>query len=237
MIFKNKWKITGWLFAGTACLWLASVISSCGKAATTTNLNIKYEVLNLSPDVLPVDIYIKFLKANSTPFHYGVNQGYFTPLYLDTPYFIRSAVVSGGPVLISRPDILKTGGYYTLFITGNVATSSLTSIFTVDTASLPALGRAKIRFVNASPTGTGGIDVYANGTKAFSNVIYPKFSDFIELPNGNYDFQINATGSATVLKTLTNMSIQDGRLYTLYAYGYTNRTDSAAFNAAFITNR
>lgn len=240
MIIKNKWRITGWLFACIAGLWLTSIISSCGKApiSNPNGLNIKYEILNLSPDAFPVDLYIKFSKVNSTPFYWNVNPGYFYVPYVDTPYLIRSALtLGGGPVLVSRKDILQRNAVYSLFVVGNVADKSLTSIFTVDTATVPAIGRGKVRFVNASPTGTTGIDVYANGVKAFSKVIYPKFSDFIELPNGNYDFQLNTTGSATILKTLTNVQIQDGRLYTLYSYGYTNRSDSATFNAGLITNR
>ncbi|MDB5087733.1 MAG: hypothetical protein JWR09_1727 [Mucilaginibacter sp.] len=239
MIVKNKWKISGLLLLCAAGLWFSSLLSSCGKApiSSPTGLNIKYEVLNLSPDVFPVNLYIKFLIVNSSPFTFSVNQGYFFVTALDTPYLIRTAVTSGGPVLISRPDILKSGAAYSLFITGNVANNSLTSIFTVDTASLPAVGRGKIRFVNASPTGVSGIDVYANGTKAFNGIKYPKFSDYIELPNGYYDFQLNTTGSGAILQTLKSVQIQDGRLYTLYSYGYTNRTDSAAFNAALITNR
>jgi hypothetical protein len=220
-------------------LWLVSIISSCGKGSTTNaiNLGIKYEVLNLSPDVLPVNLYIKFLTVNPLPFTYSVSQGYFFVPALDTPFLIRSARIAGGSVLLSRSDVLKRDAAYSLFITGNLANNSLTSIFTVDTASLPAVGRGKVRFVDASPSGASGLDVFANGVKAFSNVPYPKYSDYIEIPNGNYDFQVNAAGSTKILKTLTNIEIQDGRLYTLYAYGYTTRIDSASFNAAIITNR
>jgi hypothetical protein len=240
MIFKNKWKISVWLFVCIAGLWLASIISSCGKAPNSNaqGLNIRYEVLNLSPDAFPLDLYINFIIANTTPFSFNVNQGYFFVPALDTPYLIRvHQLGGGGSLLASRSDILTRGTTYSLFITGNVANKTLTTIFTVDTASLPAVGRGKVRFVNASPTGAGGIDVYANGVKAFSKILYPKYSGYIELPNGNYDFQLNTTGSATILQTLKNVSIQDGRLYTLYSYGYTNRIDSAAFNAAVITNR
>jgi len=220
-------------------LWLASVISSCGKGnnVNAPNLNIRYQVLNLSPDVYPVDLYIKFLKTNAQPFYYGVSQGYFLAPYLDTPYVIRSAVGTAGQVLLSRSDLLKRNAEYTMFITGDVAKNTLTSIFTVDTASLPSVGRGKVRFVDASPSGAAGFDVYANGVKAFSNIAYPKFTDFRELPNGYYDFDITATGSTIILKTLTNVQILDGRLYTIYSYGYTNRTDTASFNAAVITNR
>jgi hypothetical protein len=227
------------LVFAAAGFWFASVISSCGKNLNNNaiNLNIKYQVLNLSPDVYPVDIYFNFLKTNSAHYIYSVNQGYFSVPTLVLPYYIRSANIAVDTPIISRSDTLKRNVQYSLFITGDVANHSIKSIFTVDTATLPKIGRGKIRFVDASPSGTAGLDVYANGTKAFSKIVYPKFSDFVELPNGYYDFQINATGSSTVLTKMTNVQIQDGRLYTLYAYGYTNRPDTAAFNAALITNR
>jgi hypothetical protein len=240
MIIKNKWKITGGLFVCIAGAWLTFVISSCGKAPISNpqGINIKYEVINLSPDAFPLDLYINFQIANTNPFTFSVNQGYFFLPAIDTPFLIRVHQSGGGGArLTQRSDILKRGAYYSLFITGNVATNSLTTIFTVDTSSIPTVGRGKVRFINASPTGTSGIDVYANGVKAFSNILYPKYSGFIEMPNGYYDFQLNTSNSTTILKKLTNVQIQDGRLYTLYSYGYNNRTDSAAFNTGFITNR
>ncbi|MGN6396176.1 MAG: DUF4397 domain-containing protein [Mucilaginibacter sp.] len=225
------------LFTG-AGLWLVSIISSCGKGPQNEaiNLNIRYEVLNLSPDVFPLDIYFNYIKANSGHLTFGVNQGYFNVPSLVSPSYLRSSDIRVDTPLLKLTDTLKRNVQYSLFITGDVANNSIKTIFTVDTATLPKVGRGKIRFVDASPSGSAGLDVYANNTKAFSKIAYPKFSDFIEIPNGFYDFKITATGSSTVLKTITNVQIQDGSLYTLYAYGYTNRADSAAFNAAFITN-
>jgi hypothetical protein len=239
MSSKIKWKISACLLTFLAVFWFMSMLSSCGKGAnvSTASLNIKYEVLNLSPDVLPVDLYIRFLKTNNTPFRYSVNQGYFVAPYTDTPYLIRSDRINGGPALLKRSDILTRNAQYSLFITGAVADNSLTTIFTVDTATLPKVGRGKVRFVDASPSGINGLDVYANGTKAFSKIKYPTFSDFVELPIGNYDFEVYATGSPLVLNKLSNVQIDDGKLYTLYAYGYTTRSDSATFTAAMVTNK
>jgi len=239
MSSKIKWKISASLLTFFGILWFVSMLSSCGKGAnvSTANLNIKYEVLNLSPDVYPIDLYINFLKTNNRPFIYSVNQGYFVVPYIDTPYVIRADRVNGGPALLKRSDILTRNAQYSLFITGTVADNSLTTIFTVDTATLPKVGRGKVRFVDASPSGINGLDVYANGTKAFSKILYPKASEYIELPIGNYDFQVSATGSSAVLNKLSSVQIDDGKLYTLYAYGYTTRSDSAAFTAAMITNK
>ena len=228
--------IAMFLFAGSVVLLLN--ISSCGKQSSSSQagLNIQYEIINLSPDINPVNLYIDFKRVNSTPYIFSVNQGYFYIPSTDTPYQIRTAATSG-VTLLSRSDILKSGLKYSMFIVGDMASKSAKTIFTVDTSTAPASGRGKIRFVNASPTGTSGLDLFANGTPAFNGLVYPQFSKYIEIPVGNYNFQINTTGTANVLKTLSSVTIQDGRLYTIYAYGYTSRVDTAAFNAGVITNK
>jgi hypothetical protein len=225
----------------TLCLggiFIMPFIASCGKQpASQAGLNIRYQIMNLSPDLLPVDLFIDFRQenANLNPFIYGVSHGYFYVSSIDTPYQIRSDRFTGN-TLFTRVDPLKTGASYTLYLTGDVATNTLKPIFTVDTSSIPKVGYGKIRFVNASPSGSAGFDVYANGSIAFKSFAYPKVSDYLELPNGNYDFQIRPPGSTTVLKELTE-TISDGRLYTLYSYGYTTRTDTASFNAGFNTDK
>lgn len=242
MASKDKNNILIWLFLFVAGAFLLTNITSCGKNgnASPTGLNIQYQILNLSPDLSPINLFIDFKQVNAltNPFVFNVNHGYFYVPSIDTPYQIRSALTSGTPIsALTRDDILKSGAKYSLFITGTVADNSLYEIFMVDTSKLPTVGRGKLRFVNASPSATGGLDVYANGTLAFPGIVYKKYSDYLELPNGNYDLQLTATGSNTVIKDLPAVTIQDGRLYTFYAYGYTTRTDTAAFNAAVLTNR
>lgn len=213
-------------------------ISSCSKAgnASPTGLNIEYEILNLSPDMFPVSLFIDNKQVNSSPYIFGVRQGYFYVPSTDVPYQIRSVQYSGTTYL-TQSNILTSGAKYTLFIVGALADKSDTTIFTVDTAVAPTPGRGKIRFVDASPSATGGLDVLANDSLLFSGVAYQKISKYIELPVGNYDLKIQPTGNPTVIKELTPVTIQDGRLYTFYAYGYTSRADTAAFNAAVITNK
>jgi len=242
MANKNRFKIFNRLLLFIGCIFFASVISSCGKGngASPTGLNIQYEIINLSPDMGPVNLFIGTAQVNTfgNPYTFEVNPGYFYVPSIATPYQIRSALGSGAPIF-SRNDILQSGAKYSLFITGSLLQGSDTTIFTVDTATIPTIGRGKLRFVNASPTATGGLDLYANGTltKEFTGIVYLKQSSYVELPVGNYDLKINATGSPSTLSEQPSVTIQDGRLYTLYAYGYTTRLDSAAFNSAVIINK
>lgn len=236
MTLKNE--ILTRLLLFVSCVFFIRFISSCGSsgAASPSGLNIQYEVLNLSPDLYPVNLYIDYKLVNTTPFVFSGSNGYFYVPSTDLPYQIRSAVGSQLP-LFNRNDTLTSGAKYSLFITGTTGNNQLSEIFTVDTATSPAPGRGKIRFVNAAPTAFGGLDIYANGTPAFKKIVYPGHSGFIEVPVGNYDIQINGTGTTSVLKDMPSVTIQDGRLYTIYAYGYTTRTDSATFNASVITNK
>ena len=242
MAIKNRYIIFNWLFLFIGGIFLVTNITSCGKqsGASPTGLNIQYNVLNLSPDLGPINLFINFTQVNAAgnPFIFAADHGYFYVPSIAIPFQFRSATVAATPILqLNRNDILQSGAKYTLFITGSLGDNSLSPIFTVDTDFAPKIGRGKLRFVNASPSATGGLDVYVNDTLAFGAVTYKNYSKYTELPVGNYELKITATGSANVLKNQPSVTIQDGRLYTLYAYGYTSRADSAAFNAAVITNR
>lgn len=236
-IIKKIGKTLMWLFLFAVAAFFAFSISSCGKGNTASpqGLNIEYQVLNLSPDLGQVDLFINYQLVNQNPFVFNVNQGYFYVPSVDTPYQIRSAL-NTGLTFFPIDSILKPGAEYTLYIVGAVATGSVTTLLTVDTAVEPPLGRGKLRFVNVSPTATGGLDVYANNTLAFPKIGYLQNAGYIQLPVGNYDLQINAAGTPNVLYNLPSVTIQDGKLYTLFAYGYTSRSDSAAFAAAVTTN-
>jgi hypothetical protein len=218
--------------------WFLTNLSSCGKAANATpqGLNIEYHVLNLSPDLYPVDLFINYQLANTSPFVFNEDQGYFFLPANILPFQVRSATFTG-TTWFTRTDILAPGAKYTLYILGALATGDTTTLFTTDTATAPPLGRGKLRFVNVSPSATAGLDVYANGTLAFSGIVYKHASTYITLPVGNYNLQISPAGTTSVLNTTPSVTIQDGRLYTLYAHGYTSRADSAAFGAAVTTNQ
>lgn len=245
MYKKNNSGLSVFLFLGTIAFFVMLLISSCGKSgvAGKSTLNIQYQIINLSPDLGSVDLYINYKKVNSYSYFYPSSSGYFYLNAIDTPFQIRpGTTLTPGTVapsfnIISLDNALKPNLKYTLMITG-LKTDTLAWIFTTDTSSLPALGRGKIRFINASPHSTG-FDVTANGTPvtAFSGVKYLKDSKYIEIPAGTYDFQLFSTGSTTILKDVPNISIQDGRLYTLYSYGLAGHTDSLAFGTGVIVNK
>jgi len=214
---------------------IAALLTSCGKEsnASPTGLNTQLNVINIGPDLYPVDLYIANRKQNSRSYVYGVPSGYVYLQSLETPLQIRNYLNS---TIFEKDTALVTNCKYTLFLTGLLSENTRRNIFVADTDAIPTIGRAKVRFINASAR-TVNLDVYANGTLAYLNAGFVSVSKYLEMPAGVYDFKIYATGTSTVYADLPNTTVQDGRLYTLYTRGVVGRTDSAAFTASMITNR
>lgn len=233
---------------------IATFISSCGKggASGATALNIKYQVINLSPDLGPISLYIDYRQYNGLNFYYPAASGYFALSSIDTPFQVRSAPVQISSTAVtsqiyfpSIDNVLHPNFKYTLFITGLVADSSVKAVLLTDTAlALPPLGYGKVRFLNASPL-SGSVDVYANGTTTagFKSLQYNKVSPYVQMPAGNYTFQIYpagtnvSTATAGAIGAYSNLTVQDGRLYTIYSYGISGHTDSLAFGTGAIANQ
>lgn len=239
---NSAYSVFGFLFV--AVFFVMPFVSSCGKSGTLSPsaLNVQYQVINLSPTLGSIDLYINYIKVNSSSYFYPSSSGYFLLNSIDTPFQIRygTPLIPGssspsGNIFPNIDGILKPNLKYTLIVTGLKA-DTLAYIQTTDTASTPTIGRGKIRFVNASPQSTG-FDVTANDTLAFAKVPYLGVSKYIELPAGNYDFKIYTSKKPTLLREIPIITIQDGRLYTLYTYGLAGRTDSLAFGSGVITNK
>lgn len=239
MTDNNKRNIPGYLFLCFVAILFISSVASCGKNAVTASVgsNIQLQVLNLSPDLLPVNVTLNYIKRNPNPYNYPTASGYFS-ISTDTPIQIKSSLTSVSTVAwITERTTVKPNVKYTLFVTGFRSDSSITSIFTTDTSAAATEGRGKIRFVNASLR-SPDLDLTANGTMAFSKITYKGVTKYLEVPPGNYEFKITATGDPSkIYSTISNYQVQDGKLYTIYGYGIAGRTDSARFGGGVLINK
>jgi len=242
----NNKAIFTFLSLFVSAVFVLPFISSCGKTGVVSGAssNTRLAVFNLSPNIGPLDLYADYIKQDASPYIYTATGTYFYVSPSDTLFQIRTQQ-SPSVSLISIDTTKKalqllSNHKYSLFITG--LASSLTYIYTIDdSAATPKAGYGKLRFINASIQPQNiGLDVTANGTTAFSAIKYKQISSYVLLPAGNYDFQINQTGSPTAVFTTPNIqtvTIKDGSLYTLYSYGVVGQTDTSAFNATVFTNR
>ena len=226
-----------------AAVLALALMQSCGKADATSPSasNTKLLIVNASPDTPPFSVFVNNVQMGISTFKYGIPSAYYavgSGSQLIRTQIAYNSIASA--VYLSQTDSLINNANYTLYVTGLTAATlsadSLTYVLTPDTSSTPALGRAKIKFVNVSPR-SAGFDVSANGTPAFSNVPYKAYTSYIAVPVGIYTFNITAHNAPSNSLTQVQASLLDGKLYTLYTHGITGRTDSAALAAGVITNR
>lgn len=244
MFKKNNRRLSVFLSLFGLVFLVMPFVSSCGKSknSNAAALNIQYQIVNLNQGIGSVDLYVNFVKVNSSSYFYPSSSGYFYLPSIQTPFQIRPGTsLTPGTIppssnILTRNDVLVPNTRYTLMLMG-LNRDTVYSIFTADTSSAPAQGKGKVRFVNASPNNLGQVTVTANDTTAFAGVPFRTMTKFVELTAGTYDFKMYQTGSTNVILDKPNVTIQDGRIYTLYCYGLANRTDSLAFGSGFITNK
>jgi hypothetical protein len=228
-------------FIGMVFTLVLPFIASCGKTETTVTptTNTQLQVVNLSTDLLPVNLYIN-LRKRDLQYRYPTPSGYFSLAAFDTLFQIRRVVTGNNNSSVNEISIdttLKSNVKYTLFITGFKATNTISHIFISDTSAAPISGRGKVRFVNAT-AGNNIFNVTANGTPVFTNQKYKDVSKFVEVPAGMYNFKIyDQSSTTTILSELPNITVLDGKLYTLYCRGIVGRTDTAAFGMGILNNK
>src|SRR3569623_1004192 len=65
-------------------------ISSCGKSSTNaSSLNIQYQIVNLNSGIGSVDLYVHYVKVNSSSNFYPSSSGYFYLPSINMPFQVR----------------------------------------------------------------------------------------------------------------------------------------------------
>jgi len=210
---------------------------SCGKSNNISGTNTQLQIVNLSSDVNPLNLYINSVKQGVTTYNYPTSSGYFLLPSLTPPIQFRATNASAVNIPYQIDTVLRSNSKYTLFLTGYLKDSTIkNSILSLDTATVPPVGRALLRFVHASPS-SPMLDIRANDTLAFNNIKFNSVTRYIRMPTGTYTFTINVHSTPSKIETtLSNVALQDGRAYTIYTQGIVGRTDSVAFGAAVLTN-
>jgi len=128
------------------------------------------------------------------------------------------ATPGAGAAIVSGSANLAGGQAYSLVAVGqegNVDTLALT-----DDLTAPPAGKAKVRFVHASPNAPA-VDVSVTGAAEplFTNVAFKNASSYQTVDAGTVNLQVSPTGTSNVVLTLPSITLNDGTVYTIYAVG------------------
>lgn len=218
----------------SAILITASVtlLSSCKKEETKTYAKVL--VTHASPDAPGVDLLMDDTKVNSSALNFPGNTGY---LEVESGSRNIKVNVSGTPTTVINATLtLDKDMNYSVFAVDSV--SKISAVVLTDDLSAPASGKAHVRFVHLSPNAPAvDIAVASSGAVVFGNKSFKEATAFTPLDAGTYNLDVRVAGTTTVALVLPAITLQAGKIYTVFAKGFLGGTGAQALGAEIIVNK
>jgi len=115
--------------------------------------------------------------------------------------------------------------------------SSIEPLVLEDDLTAPATGKAHVRFVHLSPDAPAVDVAVTAGPVVFSNVAFRGYQGFTPLNAGTYNLEVRVAGTATVALPLPGITLEAGKIYTVFARGFLSGAGAQALGAEIIVNK
>lgn len=190
-------------------------------------------VVHASPDAPAVDLVVDNTVAGSG-LTFPANTG-----YLEVPAGTRNIKVrvTADPNLvpIEANLTLNANTNYSVFAIDSV--SSIEPLVIVDDLTPPAEGIAHVRFIHLSPDAPAvNITTTNNASTVFGNIAFKEYTAFTPLPAGSYDLEVRLAANDGLALDLPTITLEAGKIYTVFAKGFAGGTGSEALGAEIIVN-
>jgi hypothetical protein len=207
--------------------------TSCSKDEEPAN-KARVLVTHASPDAPGVDLLIDNSKVNSAALNFPSNTG-----YLEVEAGLRNIKVNaaGTSTSVINADItFEKDKNYSIFAVD--ALSKISAIALEDDLTAPAAGKAHVRFVHLSPDAPAvDIAVASTGAVVFGNKKFKEATAFTPLDAGTYNLDVRVAGTSTVALVLPAITLQAGKIYTVFAKGFLAGTGNQKLGAEIIVNK
>ena len=192
-------------------------------------------LIHASPTVEKFDIYLNQTKVNSTDFSFTNKIDYVNAYSGNRQVSLANKNASG--FRKSESFTLKPQAAYSLFVIGKI--DDIGFLFLNDTLTNPPVGKAKIRFVNLSPD-AGALNLAIDGATAdlVIDKLFKESSTFKIVDKAErVTFNIKNKTTGAIETTLTNVKIEDGKIYTLWVKGLKAVNDDFKLGASIYTHK
>ena len=205
----------GALFAAGSLMGVFSVAAvNAPAAAAQSSAKANIRVIHASPDAPAVDVYVNGGKALSNLAFKDISP--WTALDAGS-YDIKVTAAGQTAGVITAKLPLEAGKYYSVVAVGKLA--NITAKVVEDDLSPLAAGKARLRVVHASPDAPA-VDVAAKGGPVLvSNLSFPNASDILTVDSMTADVEVRPAGTTTVALAVPGLSLEAGKVYTVYAVG------------------
>jgi hypothetical protein len=190
------------------------------------------KVVHASPDAPGVDLLVDNTVAG-TNLTFPNNTGYLT-----VPSGTRNVKVNvtGTMTTVIEANVpFMQARNYSVFAVNSV--SNIEPLLIEDDLTAPAQGKAHVRFIHLSPDAPAVDITLTDGTVVFGNRAFKDFTAFTPLDAGTYDLQVRVAGTSTVALNLPGITVESGKIYTVFARGFLSGSGTQALGAQIIVNK
>lgn len=194
--------------------------------------NAYVTIVHASPNAPGVDILVDNAVAKAN-LGFPTNTGY-VPVPSGTRN-VKVNVTGTSTTVIQANLSLSENGYYTVFAIDSV--SKISPLVIADTLTAPAAGNAHVRFVHLSPNAPAVDVAVTGGSILFGNKAFKAYTSFTPVPATTYNLEVRLAGTTTVVLPLPGITLQAGKIYTVFARGFVGGTGAQALGAEIIVNK
>ena len=192
-------------------------------------------VVHASPDAPGVDLLVDDAKVNTSALTFPNNTG-----YLEVPSGRRNVKVNAAgtnTTVINANLDLDSDDSYSVFAINTL--SAIEPLVLEDDLDAPASGKAHVRFVHLSPDAPAVDVAVTGGPVLFGNRSFKSATAFTPVDAASYNLEVRLAGTQTVVLTVPNVQLANGRIYTIFARGFVAPPsgNTNALGAEIITNR
>ena len=190
------------------------------------------KVVHASPDAPGVDLLLDGQKVNSSALAFPNNTGYLEVTAGDRN--VKVNVANTSTSVIDATLNLDPNAAYSVFAVNTVL--NIEPLVLIDDLATPAAGMAHARFVHLSPDAPAVDITLTDGTVVFGNQAFKEATAFTPLGAGTYDLQVRLAGTSTVVLPLNGITLENGKIYTVFAKGLVSGSGDQALGAEIIVN-
>jgi hypothetical protein len=189
-----------------------------GTGQVVENRLAEFKLVNASSVSSPLNVFVDgVLTLANVPFA-GVSN--YQKIDAGTRVIAIQASATPGADLLTLSPNLSPATDTSIVVSGSAG--ALQGLVLTDNNLPAAVGRARVRFVNASPD-LASMDVYVNFVRVFAAVASNSTSPYAELSaettGTTYEFDFNVAGTTTPVLMMPNSTIVAGKTYTVYVVG------------------
>ncbi len=197
---------------------LAHALKMADEPAAAAPGPAKVRVVNASPDLGPIELWVDGKKAGGGPAAFKKTSGWAkVPAGTHKIEAFPVKAKGAGTATYSLEEVWTGGLSYTIFVCGLAAEPSSATL--EHDPKAPAAGKARVRYFHGAP-GLEMVDAaLVDGATIGERIAYASNSGYVDADPGKWDLVLRRAGYDAVLHTFPGVDLKKGKIYTLVVAG------------------